>query len=99
MAILINTAAVSATAEQIAALNKDMRDELAGIDSAIRSMQQAWSGEAASSCVNQYDYIKRSFADARYSVVNGLVSFMKRQVGEEYDETERNASAAAAAFK
>jgi uncharacterized protein YukE len=99
LAILINTAAVSATAEQIDTLNRSMRDDLSDIDSAIRSMRQVWGGEAATSSVNKYDYIKRSFSDTRYSVVNGLVSFMKRQVGEGYDTTEQKVSTAASAFK
>ena len=99
MAILINTAAVSNTADQIDATNIDLRDGLSDIDSAIRSLQQNWEGEAASSCANKYDYIKRNFADARFSVVNDLVTFIRKQVDEGYETTEKTVSSAAAAFK
>lgn len=99
LAILINTAAVSTAADQIDTLNKKIRDEMSVVDSAIRSLQQSWEGEAGSSCVNKYDYIKRSFSDARFSVVNGLVSLMKIQVGEGYETTEQVVSTAASAFK
>ena len=99
MAILINTAVVSNTADQIDTANKKIRDDLSGVDSAIRSLQQNWEGEAASSCTNKYDYIKRNFADARFSVVNDLVTFIRKQVDEGYETTEKAVSSAAAAFK
>lgn len=99
MAILINTAVVSNTADQIDATNIDLRDGLSDIDSAIRTLQQYWEGEALSSCTNKYEYIKRNFADARFSVVNDLVTFIRKQVDEGYEVTEKNVSSAAAAFK
>ncbi len=99
MAIQINTAIVSATADQIDILNKKIRDELSDVDLAIQALQYCWEGNAASSGFNKYSYIKRSFFDARYSVVNGIVSFMKVQVGEGYEMTDQAVSTAASAFK
>ena len=99
MEVKINTASVLCAAEQIDITNKKMRDELADIDSAIRTLQQNWEGEAANSCVNKYEYIKRKFSDSRFSVVNAMVSFMKNQVGEGYEMTEQAVSTAASAFK
>lgn len=99
MDILINTAAVSTTADQIDRINKKIREELTEIDSAIRILQQGWEGEASKSCVNKYEYIKRNFSDARFSVVNNLVSLMKFQAGEGYERTEQAAITAASAFK
>ena len=99
MDIQINTAAVSAAADQIDILNKKIRDELSEVDSAIQTLQRCWEGEAAGSGINKYNYIKRSFSDARFSVVNGIVRFMKVQVGEGYEATEHAVSAAASAFK
>ena len=99
MAVQINTAAVSSAADQIDILNKKIRDELSDVDLAIQALQRCWEGDAANSGVNKYNYIKRSFSDARFSVVNGIVSFMKIQVGEGYETTERAVSTAASAFK
>ena len=96
MAILINTAVVTNTADQIDTTNRKIRDELSDIDSAIRTLQQNWEGEASSFCTNKYDYIKRSFADSRFSVVNDLVTFIRKQVGEGYEATEKAVSSAAA---
>ena len=99
MAIQINTEVVAATAEQIDIINKTIRDELTNIDIAIRTLQQNWEGTAASSCVNKYEYIKKNFSDSRFSVVDGVVSFMRIQVGEGYEKTEKTVSSAASAFK
>lgn len=99
MAILINTAVVSNTADQIDTVNKKIRDDLSDIDSAIRKLQQNWEGEASSSCTNKYEHIKRSFSDARFSVVNDFVTFIRKQVDEGYEVTEKTVSSAAAAFK
>ena len=99
MAIQINTAAVSSAADNIEITNKRIRDELSDVDSAIRTLQQNWEGEASSSCANKYEYIKRSFSDARFSVVNDIVSFLKNQVGEGYETTEQAVATAASAFR
>ena len=99
MAVQINTAAVSATADQINLLNKKIRDELSDVDTAIQSLRNYWEGQAASSVIYNYDYIKRKFSDTRFSVLDGLVSFMKIQVGEGYEATEQAVATAADAFK
>lgn len=99
MDLLINTAAVLSTAEQIDTINKQIRDDLADVDNAIKALQQSWESEAAGSCSNKYEYIKRSFSDRRFSVVNQMVSFLKNQVGEGYETTEKTLSSAASAFK
>ena len=99
MAIQVNTAAITSAADQIDAANKKIRDELSAIDSALKTLQKSWEGEASKSCVSQYDHIKRSFSEERYSVVNGLVLFMRNQVGAGYETTEKSVSSAASAFK
>lgn len=99
MAIQINTARVSSVANYINDANKKIRDEISDLDTAIRLLERNWEGEASSSCVNKYDHLKRSFSDSRFSVVNGLVSFMRIQVEEGYEATEKSISNAAAAFE
>lgn len=99
MAIQVNTGSVLATADQIDTINKKIREGLSEVDMAIRSLQQHWEGEASNSCANKYEYIKHGSSDARFSVVNSVVSFMRNQVGEGYEATEHSVSAAASAFK
>ena len=99
MAIQINPAAVSSAADHIDTTNKKIQDGLTEIDAALRTLRQNWEGEAANTCVSKYEYIKRTFSDSRFSVVNGMVSFMRNQVGEGYETTEKNVATAASAFK
>ncbi len=99
MAIQINTAVILNTADQIDTINKKIRNNLSDVDSAIRMLQQSWESEASNSCANKYEYIKRNFTDARFSAVNGFVSFMRNQVGVGYETTEQAVSIAASAFK
>lgn len=99
MAIQINTAAVSASANYIDMLNKKIRDELSDVDSAVRSLENCWEGEAASSGINKYNYIKRNFSDARFAVVDQFVSLLRGVVGEGYETTEKALVSAASAFK
>ena len=99
MAIQIHTAAVSAAADRIDAINRKIRDELSEVDSAVQTLQHSWEGSAANSGINKYGYLKRSFSDARFSVVDGLVSFMRIQVVQGYEATEQALITAASAFK
>ena len=97
--VQINTDAVKAAAENIDAVNKRIRDELYDVDRSIRALQQCWEGEAADAFTYRYEYLKREFADARFAVIDSMVSFMKNQVGEGYSLTECAISSAAAEFK
>ena len=99
MDIRINTAVVSSTADQIDVINKRIRDDMSDMETAIRTLRQSWEGEGASSCSGKLDYIKNNFSDTRFSVIDGMVSFMKMQVGEGYESTEQAVSSAASAFK
>ena len=99
MDIQINTAAVSSAADQIDNLNKKLRTEMSELESAIKSLQRNWDGSAADTGINKFNYIKNNTDEARYSVINNLVSFLKIQVGENYEITEQSVSKAASAFK
>ena len=99
MDIIINTAAVLTAAENIDSINKKMQSDLSDVESALRTMRQSWEGDGANACTNSYDRIKKGLGNDRFTVINGLVSFMKNQVGEGYESTEQSVSSAASAFK
>ena len=99
MDIMVNTGAVLAASESIDTINKKIQSDLSDVEAALRRMRQSWEGDAANACTNSYDQIKERLGEARFAVVNGLVSFMKYQVGEGYDTTEQAVSSAASAFK
>lgn len=99
MAVLINTAAVSLAADDIDKLNKQIRDELSEVDLAVRELRHCWTGQASDSCASKYARLKDNFSDRRYSVINGMVVFMKNSVGESYNAAEQTLVNAASAFK
>lgn len=99
MAIQIDTGAVSEAAKQIGNLNQKMHDNLSEVNQAVSLLRQNWSGSAATKWLKKYDTIKNDLSNTRFLVVDGLVSFMKNQVGEGYEKTETAVSKAAAAFK
>ena len=99
MDIFVSTSAVLDTAIQIDTINKNISKDLIYVDSAIKTLQSHWEGTASKECVDRYNYLKNNFSDARFSVVDAMVSFMKKQVVQGYEATEQVASNAAEAFK
>lgn len=99
MSVKINTVAVLATANRIDNYNKKICDELTELKLSINALRNYWEGEAANSGINKFDYIERNYSDSRFLVLNNVVSFMKAQVGECYDDTEQKILTAASAFK
>ena len=99
MAVEVNTAAITATADRIDALNKQIQEELRDVEASIHNLYRCWEGSAASSCVNKFDHLNRNLAEARYANMNAFVLFLKRQIGEGYEQTEGSVTSAALAFK
>ena len=95
----INTAAVSSSASQIDAINKEIRSDMSNVDTAIKNLQKNWEGSGSSACNTRYKSIKSTFKEARFSVINNLVSFLKEHVGVTYEDTEQKVSNAASKFK
>lgn len=99
MAILINTQAVSTATTNIDTLNKKIRDDLTLVDNKINKLPSSCEGEAVSTCIGKYKYIKEIHSTDRYAVLNEMVSFMRSQIGENYEEAEKVVSKAAVSFK
>lgn len=99
MAIRVNITTVKGAAQHIYRTNTEIRDDLEEVNRAIRWLKNNWEGDAVGACVCEYERIKGTYADARYNVLNGMFSFLKEQVGEQYENTEQTISTAAAAFK
>lgn len=99
MAILINTTAVETAANRIDVINREISNDMDTLDLVLRGLQSTWQGSAATTAVNRYHNLKRSLGDTRFTVVNGMVSFMKIQVGEGYESMEHAVKTAAQAFK
>ena len=99
MAIKVNTAIVRNTANQIAIVNKNIKNDFTDIQNALNSLNSNWDGSASDAAIRKFNNIKSAFFDRRYYVINDLTNFMLNQVGENYELTETIISAAAKAFK
>ena len=99
MAIKVNTAVVKSTANQIATVNKNIKNDFTAVQNAINSLNTNWDGSASEAAFRKFNDIKNKHYDKRYGVVNDMVSFMLKQVGENYEGTETIISSAASAFK
>lgn len=99
MAIKINTAIVRSTAAQISSVNNKMNNDFFAVDSAINALNRSWDGSASDIAMRKFQSIKNNFYNNRFNVVNDMVNFMLKQVGEGYESTETAVSSAASAFK
>lgn len=99
MAIKVNTALVKSTANQIAVVNKNIKNDFTSVQNAINSLNTNWDGSASEAAFRKFNDIKSKHYEKRYSVVNDMVNFMLKQVGENYERTETIISSAASAFK
>lgn len=99
MAIKVNTAIVRSTASQISSINNKIKNDFSTIDTAINNLNANWDGSASDAAIRKFQNIKNNYYNNRYNVVNDMVNFMLKQVGEGYESTETVVSSAASAFK
>lgn len=99
MAIKINTGMITHTADQIDSLNRKIRNDYVMVSSDMKRLHLNWSGDAASSCFTTNEDIKRNYVDPRYEVIAGFTTFLRNQVGVNYEVTEMVLTTAASAFK
>ena len=99
MAIKVNTAVIKSTASQISSVNKKINNDFSTVESAINTLNRNWDGSASDNAIRKFQSIKNNFYNNRYNVVNDMVNFMLKQVGEGYENTETTVSSAASAFK
>lgn len=99
MAIKIDTGAVRTTASQIANVNKKINDDFSAVETAINNLNKNWDGSASDTAIRKFQNIKSTYYNNRYNVVNDMVNFMLKQVGEGYEKAETAIVSAASAFK
>lgn len=99
MAIQINTASVLLAAANISTENQALKNSYDDIDKAITGIKNYWNGSASDICCRKADYIKSTYKEPRYAVIDSFVRFMRTQVSENYEITETVVSTAADSFK
>ncbi len=99
MAIKINIEAVEIAASQIRKINCKMENDFEAIDTAMNELMENWDGVAAQTALEKYKSIKNKYNMNRYYVVNDMVNFMKKQIGQNYNVLENTIVSAVSAFK
>ena len=97
--IKVDTAHVVSTANNISNLNNKIRDEFSSVESAIKALENVWSGEASAKGISSFYELKSAFNEPRYTVADNVVRFLKEQVNAGYTQTENENKSLAHLFK
>lgn len=97
--VKINSSDVITVSRRINGLNKDMKNGMNDVASAMNTLDNYWEGAAANATMNKFNNIKNSYSDARYNVVDAFVNFLNEQVGQGYSQTESVNKSLASQFK
>ncbi len=99
MAINVDTSKVDAAASRIASNNTKIRNDFSAVASAINDLNRVWDGKASNNAIYVFNGIRDNFRDARYDVTNQLVSFLRKQISDNYEVAENKVHSAAKEFK
>lgn len=84
----IDTAAVTTAAANIGNINKQIRDGIDQVESAIKRLDNSWDGSASTAAISKYSEMKSKFVDARFKVMENYRRYLLEQVGQGYVQTE-----------
>ncbi|WP_284036496.1 WXG100 family type VII secretion target [Neobacillus sp. 114] len=87
--IKVDTARVSSAAKYIANYNNRIRDDFSSVESAMRVLNNAWDGAAASRAMSAFHEIRNAFHEPRYEVLQNYVAFLQQTVDSGYTQTEK----------
>ena len=97
--ITIDTNEVLAIASKIESENNQLRDLLNDSKSTIDGLSSFWTGKAADETRASYDSFANKFFQQYQDVLQQYVTFLRRNVAEQYQETENVNTQLADAFK
>jgi WXG100 family type VII secretion target len=97
--ITLDSGEVLAIANRIESDNNQLRDLLNESKSTIDRLSSMWSGRAADETRASYDSFATKFFQQYQDVLNQYVTFLRRNVSEQYTDTENVNVQLADAFK
>ena len=97
--IKINTDQVTILANNIKKQNEKMREEFDMAVQAVKRLNDAWDGPAATNAIGKFNQMKTQICEQRYKELDNYVSFLFQQVGVGYDNTESVNKSLADQFK
>lgn len=97
--IKIDTDRVSATANRISTINKQIDAEFERLETAIRRLNSSWNSRASENVIGRFYSIQNTFKDSRYRVMKDYCGFLQHQVSAGYNGAETSNTSLADAFK
>ena len=97
--ITIDTNEVLAIASRIESDNNQLRDLLNESKATVDGLSSMWTGRASDDTRASYDSFANRFFQQYQDVLNQYITFLRRNVAEQYTETENVNTQLADAFK
>ena len=97
--IRISTDQVAEIADRMERLNIELESTLNESRSAVDSLKNIWTGEAAEETVTAYDSFAAAYFDRYREMIRSYVSFLRNNVSTGYTETENANAGLAEAFR
>lgn len=97
--ITLDTEQVLAIASQMENDNKQLQQLLNDSKSSVDSLSSYWSGKAADETRSSYEAFANKFFQTYYDILDQYVKFLRRNVAEQYEQTEGVNTQLADAFK
>ncbi|MCL2813454.1 MAG: WXG100 family type VII secretion target [Oscillospiraceae bacterium] len=97
--ITLSTQEVLGYASQIETDNGTLRDLLNESKSHLDSLATYWTGGASSATLDSYNTFANKYFQSYYEILDQYVKFLRANVAENYEETERVDTQLADAFK
>lgn len=97
--IKISTDQVEAIATSIETSNKKLKSTLEESQSAIKSLNSTWQGDASQATISAYDSFAANYFQNYYDIIDAYVKFLRQNVSADYQSTETANTNLADAFK
>lgn len=97
--ITLDSEQVLAIASQLENDNHELQQLLNDSKSAIDNLASFWTGQAADETRASYESFANKFFQTYYDVIDQYVKFLRRNVAEQYTQTEQVNTQLADAFK
>ena len=97
--ITIDTNEVLSIASRIESDNQQLRELMNDSKTTVDNLSSMWTGKAADDTRSSYDSFANRFFQQYQDVLQQYVTFLRRNVAEQYSETENVNTQLADAFK
>lgn len=97
--IVLNTEQVLAIASQIEADNQELQNLLNQSKATLDGLASSWTGAAADQTRVSYDTFSGKYFQTYYDLLDQYVKFLRRNVVDQYSETENSNTKLADLFK